>query len=157
MIRLAFAPILAVALASTGCASPEQLARRLRAEDVRAIGPSRTTKAQLLALLGPPIAIAGAGEIVRAPSVQMRAETAPARLEPFRFDGSYPVQGDALLELFADDVVLTREHRVYEFRAHEEACSPSACAARARYLWVLVDEATELVVAVRPKVRGAPP
>lgn len=156
MTRFPMLPLLVAALASAGCAAASQslaTGRRLRAEDVRAIVPGRTTKGQLFALLGPPIAIAGAGEVVQAPSVQMRArvglERAPA-LEPHHFEGSYPIQGDALLELFADDVAPTPDQRVHLFRAHEEICSRNFCRTVTRHLWVLVDEATGRVVGVRP-------
>jgi hypothetical protein len=88
----------------------------------------------------------------------MRARVGGALLEPLRFDGSYPIQGDALLELFADGRALGPEHRVYEYRAHEESCTVAfapmffggeTCRARTRYLWVLVDEGSERVVAAR--------
>jgi hypothetical protein len=152
MTRSALVAMLVCACASTGCRPPPfRTGRALRSEDVRAVVPDRTTKAQLFAVLGPPNAIAGAGEVVRAASVKMLAHVGGDELEPHRFDGSYPVQGDALLELFADDIALGPDHRVYEFRAHEEQCTGSRSVARSRYVWVLVDETTERVVAVRSR------
>lgn len=95
-----------------GCVLPVKGVRSGR-ELPRGIVPGAVTKASLIASLGPPMAIAAAGEYVDVPAANVYHWDDSGGGTRWFGGGSYVQQADAWLELFAARRVLSENHRVY--------------------------------------------
>jgi hypothetical protein len=138
------------ALGASGCVLTHAGTGRALPTGQSPVAPG-TTKASLLEELGPPMAIAAAGEVVEVaaePVGWFPRGSAPSDRAVFL------QQGDAWLALFAARRPLEARHRVYYWYAtstREHNWWPilflyHAEIARLDELWVLVDEETERVV-----------
>jgi hypothetical protein len=147
-------------LALSGCpypAVPHRTGPALEAAEVARVQPGRTTKRELFALLGPPMAIAATGEVVAVESPV--AMVGDGGLCQPRLGGVYRITSDAWLEPFAARRPLRDDHRVYYWYSWRAGGWSwylllglyASCDNGLRELWVLIDETTGTVedVAVR--------
>ncbi len=118
-----------------------------------AIAPGKTTKLALFQALGPPMAIAGRGEYVMVPATTVHHVDGARARALWQGGGSYVQQGDAWLELFAARGPIGEDHRVYYWYTTADrgwvVILPIAVETHhstGEELWVLVDEATGLVL-----------
>ena len=147
-------------LGLSGCPIPAAWHRTgpaLEAEEVARVQPGRTTKRELFALLGPPMAIAGPGEVVAVESPL--AMSGSGDMCQLGRGGVYRITSDAWLEPFAARGPLRDDHRVYYWYSWRASGWTwylafgmySSCDNSLREIWVLIDETTGTVedVAVR--------
>jgi hypothetical protein len=136
---------------------PHRTGPALEAEEVARVRPGRTTKRELFALLGPPMAIAGPGEVVAVESpVAMFGSGGMCQLG---VGGVYRITSDAWLEPFAARRPLRDDHRVYYWYSWRASGWSwyllfgiyGSCDNSVREAWVLIDETTGTVedVAIR--------
>jgi hypothetical protein len=151
--RAGIAATAALLVAATGCVLPLGGRRSGRAFDAGGVGrivPGTTTKAELFASFGAPMAVAGAGENVEVPAATVHHADEVGANGKWFGGGSWVQQGDAWLELFADRKALRDAHRVYYWSTTSDGglvviavlVAIQRRSTSTRELWVLVDEAT---------------
>jgi hypothetical protein len=148
--------LVALASACTTASYGGRTGRPIGRDAAAKIAPGMT-KAELFERLGAPLAIVGRGETAEVAAITV-ARPAPPRTSEFvvQGGGTWPLQGDAVLALFADRHALTADHRVYYY-VHADDTGyvyiwllfvDETYKTRSEELWVLVDEASERVVDV---------
>ena len=128
--------------------------RPLDADRAAALERGTTTKAELFERLGAPMAIVGRGEYAEVVAAAVARPIPPGTWFVRQGGGTWPLQGDAALALFADRHALGDDHRVYYWSFTEDSglgvlwvvFVTETYRTRSAELWVLVDEATERVV-----------
>ncbi len=148
--------------AGTGCV-PMLGTKSGRVVDVdpRPIAKGVTTKADLLAAAGPPLAVASPGELVTVSYPRPKAIFFPYDEWAFLDDASYVQQADAWFEPFAARRPITPAHRVYYWAGTTQRGVYAWLAlvgfdVRAFYeheVWALVDEERGIVEDVFHRVR----
>ena len=153
--------VAALLLAAMGCVVPMLGTRSGRPIDPRPIVPGRTTKDELFASAGPPLAIASPGEYVTLSRL-------PLKHIELRWDewadlgtASYVQQGDAWFEPFAARRPLHAGHRVYYWSGTTERGAYvwlvlfgiDVRGFREHEVWVLVDEETGIAEDVLHRAR----
>lgn len=155
-------PLAALLVVWSGCAyTTMATSQPIPFEAVQGALRLRLAKAELFAIAGPPTAVAGRGESVAVPALRARVCSMLTNCDPtFTSGGSHPIQGDALMEVFADRVTLRPEHRVYYYRHAEERLRVipvplllvnffhRSVETEVEELFVLIDELTEQVEAI---------
>jgi hypothetical protein len=142
-------------LAGPGCILPalgtRASGRSVSRHDAVTLSAGKTTKAALFDRLGPPMAIAAAGERVQVPAANVHHVDEMRPRTVWFGGGDWTQQGDAWLEPFAARRDLRDTHRVYYWHATEEGgitvfllVGVAARWTSASELWVLVDEETGL-------------
>ncbi len=137
-------------LLAAGCILPVGGKRTGRPLGERSrIVPGTTTKADLFAAFGAPMAIVGADEYVEVPAETVHHYDDIGRKGKWFGGGSWVQQGDAWLELFAARSALRDAHRVYYWYTTSDGglfvfllVGVETRSASTGELWVLVDEAT---------------
>ncbi len=136
-------------LVSAGCVFPavsHRTGRALEPEAIAAVQPGRTTKRDLFALLGPPMAIASPDEVVAIESpAGMIGEGGMCRLVP---GGVYRVSAEAWFERFPAHPPRPGVERVYYWYSWESSGWNwylllglyASCHNAVREVWVLLDE-----------------
>lgn len=156
MSRLRASALVALApLLASGCILPALDKRAtglsLSEGDGDRITRGHLGKAELFDRLGPPMAIAAAGEVLEVPAANVHRVDEMRSFSTWTGGGSWTQQGDAWLEVFAARRPLRGTHRVYYWYATSEGGFSlfllfylSRRHDQVRELWVLVDEATGL-------------
>lgn len=146
-------------LLSSGCAFPavsHRTGRALEQGTIASVQPGRTTKRDLIALLGPPMAIASPDEVVAIESpIGMVVDGGMCRLVP---GGVYRISAEPWFERFTAHPPRPEVERVYYWYSWEASGWDwfllglyASCHNAVREVWVLVDEDAGTVedVAVR--------